>query len=519
MGDFAGHFAGMPKPRTSLLVSALLGLIGLALAALKAIFDVTVQDFWKDTATPYLRGRVGLWITTIFDWISPFWLGAMSSFISIMFAAMTFAWWNAQAKQDTPDEKEALSEGSNNASHHSPPTLEAATTRRVGKRADSLELIAVERSRDRVYILSHWRPDGTGQPRIRIDAAHLDGSVDASFGQAASGYTSFSLSGEGKAQAHRISALEDDSSLVVGSIFNEKSQKSTGFIAKLDDRGSLCTGFGVGGFIILERQGDMSYAHDSVVIGKNIYCVSNTYEHGDVFVHCFSPDGHFLNFNIFSVTADGTAWPNRVVKTSPENGMIIVGKLTSKDSARSDGFILKIGPNGELSKNFGSNGVVSLCEASSLPLIHQVHGAVVLPTGSVLVAGTGNEGFIVGLDSEGRPLLSFGKSGTYESQATYRTTATSLSYSPEIDAISLAGIESDGNSINQPFVNLVDSSGRSLLRHSKDPVKIDLDAHFFRSEHILLENGNAFLAMQEGSPSLPRRGIVISVLPLNSIRS
>ncbi|MCJ2088798.1 hypothetical protein MKK88_22850 [Methylobacterium sp. E-005] len=88
----------MLKPRTPFLVSVLLGFLGALLAAaLKAIFDVTVQDFWKDTATPFLREHVGPWSATMLEWIGPFWLGAGSAFALMFLVEMAFAWRRREA--------------------------------------------------------------------------------------------------------------------------------------------------------------------------------------------------------------------------------------------------------------------------------------------------------------------------------------------------------------------------------------------------------------------------------------
>lgn len=518
MRDFSRHFTGMLRRRISFPVSATLGFIGLALAAaFKAIFDVTVQDFWKDTANPYLREHVGPWSATTLEWIGPYWLGFASAFSLMLIVEIAIYWWRYNTNKVNVDGNNNPCVDNNDLSQGKVFHSGGVKIRRLGKRADNLELVAVARSNNRVYILSHWRPDGTESPRIRIDATHLDGSVDASFGHVASGFTSFSLSDVGMTQVSRMHVLADGGLLIIGSIFQELGQVSLGFLAKMDRYGSLDAEFGVCGLVMLERQGAINYGKDAVVVGKNIYCVAGSYQQGDIAVYCFNFCGVLLNYIIYTITTDGTAWPNRVVETTSDNGMFVVGKITSVDGVKSDGFILRIGSDGRPSKSFGSNGVTLLREVSSLSLVHQVNGVVVLPTGSALVSGTGNEGFIVGVDSEGRPLLSFGKSGTYESRATYRTTATSFSYSPKIDAVSLAGIESDGNSINRPFINLVDLCGRSLLQEDADPVNIEFDAHSFRSEHLLLESGNAFLAAQEGPLSLGRRGILISIVPLSSI--
>lgn len=80
----------MLKPRTPFLISLLASVIGMivvkvAAATVKAIFDVTVQDFWKDTIAPYLSAKVGPWSTLVLEAIGPYWMGFGSAFL-IMFA-------------------------------------------------------------------------------------------------------------------------------------------------------------------------------------------------------------------------------------------------------------------------------------------------------------------------------------------------------------------------------------------------------------------------------------------------
>lgn len=89
LGAIPRHVLYMMKPRTPFFVSVLLGILGGVLAAtLKAIFDVTVQDFWKDTVTPFLREHVGLWSATTVEWIGPYWCGFVSAFL-LMFCVET----------------------------------------------------------------------------------------------------------------------------------------------------------------------------------------------------------------------------------------------------------------------------------------------------------------------------------------------------------------------------------------------------------------------------------------------
>lgn len=87
----------MLKPRIPFLVSLLAGLIGAivakpAAATLKAIFDVTVQDFWKDTIAPYLSAKLGPWSTSMLEAIGPYWAGFGSAFLIIFLVEMVFAW-------------------------------------------------------------------------------------------------------------------------------------------------------------------------------------------------------------------------------------------------------------------------------------------------------------------------------------------------------------------------------------------------------------------------------------------
>ncbi|TXM70946.1 hypothetical protein FV218_15810 [Methylobacterium sp. WL69] len=92
----------MLAPRTPFIVSLIAGVIGviatkLTGAALKAIYDVTIQDFWKDTLAPYLTKQVGPWSTIMLEWIGPFWAGAISAFGLMFVVEMIFAWRRSKA--------------------------------------------------------------------------------------------------------------------------------------------------------------------------------------------------------------------------------------------------------------------------------------------------------------------------------------------------------------------------------------------------------------------------------------
>lgn len=87
----------MQAPRQSFLVSLLIAVLAVPIvavgrAAFKAVFDVTVQDYWKDTAAPFLQSHVGPWSTAMLEWIGPYWTGVGSAFALMFVVEMVFAW-------------------------------------------------------------------------------------------------------------------------------------------------------------------------------------------------------------------------------------------------------------------------------------------------------------------------------------------------------------------------------------------------------------------------------------------
>ena len=448
------------------------------------------------------------------DWLGPYWAGVASAF-GLMFAVeMTLAWRRSRSTADA-----AVVQSTARATPEIPASTPVAglyahfAIRRLNKRADSLELVALTRSVHRAYVLSHWRPDGTDQERIRLDAIHVDGLPDVEFGQGTVGFTSFTLPGGRRAQAQRLTVLTDGGVLVVGSSFDDRTRTSTGFLAKIDASGSLDANFGASGIVIFPGSNVLSYAQDAVQIDGYIFCVGCEFESSILKVFKFTTTGKFVDVKEVVISDKGMVWPSRIRRTFPEGGFLVIGRTTSSEPATMDGFIAKLDSSAALVGDFGQHGIVVLGQAFALPTVHQVLDLAVLPTGSTLVAGTGNEGFIVGLDPTGKPLASFGRFGLYEAQATYRTTATSFSYSSGLDAICLGGTESDGNSINRPFLTLLDTKGQKLLPDDADPVVVALDAPSYRTEHLLLENGCVLAVMQEGPLSLGRRGVSIGILP------
>ncbi len=83
----------MLAPRPSYLASLAFAMLGaFCLATLRAIFDVTVQDYWKDTVSPFLQAHVGPWSTTMLEWIGPYWAGVLSAFVLMFAIEIIFAW-------------------------------------------------------------------------------------------------------------------------------------------------------------------------------------------------------------------------------------------------------------------------------------------------------------------------------------------------------------------------------------------------------------------------------------------
>ncbi|MEE8628827.1 MULTISPECIES: hypothetical protein [Methylobacterium] len=75
------------------LIASLIAAIGVKLigAAIKAIYDVTVQDFWKDTISPYLSHHVGPWSTAMIEMIGPYLAGFCSALALMFVVEMIFA--------------------------------------------------------------------------------------------------------------------------------------------------------------------------------------------------------------------------------------------------------------------------------------------------------------------------------------------------------------------------------------------------------------------------------------------
>ena len=101
-----------PAPRRHFFVSLLVAVLAVPIAAagkaaFKAIFDITIQDFWKDTVAPFLINHIGPWSAIILQWIGPYWSGVGSAFLLILCVEMLF---NLRRMRHLANAREAGSE-------------------------------------------------------------------------------------------------------------------------------------------------------------------------------------------------------------------------------------------------------------------------------------------------------------------------------------------------------------------------------------------------------------------------
>lgn len=100
----------MVKPRPPYLISLILAVIGAVIArplslalqaAFKAIFDVTVQDYWKDTVNPYLKQLVGPWSTTMLDVVGnyPYLAGLVTAFTLMLVVELFYGLYRKRIQE------------------------------------------------------------------------------------------------------------------------------------------------------------------------------------------------------------------------------------------------------------------------------------------------------------------------------------------------------------------------------------------------------------------------------------
>lgn len=307
---------------------------------------------------------------------------------------------------------------------------------------------------DGKLVAAGWTRFGNKDQYV-VARMELDGSLDASFGDAGIATGSFSGSSFAEDEIADAKFLSDGKIIVVGRSYNGLSDD--GFVGCLNADGTLNTDFGDAGKYIIDFDGGppsedanavVITADDRIVVGGTVSLEFN--EERSMYLIKMDVNGvidaTFGNSGIvlYTINANTTAGLNALALDN-EGRILTGGGAFDTDELDNNFFVTRYSADGELDNTFGDNGAVIL-QRSSNESIFDLH---VRLNGDILAAGStggfGSSFAIVRLEGgEGTQDLSFGNNGWATTQV--ETTFSGIrSVAIEEGCIYAAGFGYDGD--------------------------------------------------------------------------
>lgn len=384
---------------------------------------------------------------------------------------------------------------------------------KIGGAGELVDAKSISTLGNKIYALSITSKSDGVSTKIRVDAIDENGKPMSNFGQNGAGYIVFSAGSDIRASPENIYASNDSHLIITGTAFNDKAGSASPFIAKISNSGELDVSFGSSGIFVIPTGGGLHYGWGTTSIGDNLYTVSSQYGSGSIAViktPATGPADGSKKYEVFNVkiSSTGMAWPRKIIRLRPYNLLYIAGKTTDSPAAQSDGFLARISSAGELDETF-SGGVVFIKDHLDPKFLNSIEGMAVLPDGTAVVSGYGNEGFLIAFDDKGRVAQKFAEVGIRVLHGRNRTDASAVTVSPGTNAISVSGMESDGNSMMNGFVSFFNSKGYEEKCVDDNMIRIDSPVKTRVVDHVVSDSGAVFALVQEGMLSQSSRRAAI----------
>jgi uncharacterized delta-60 repeat protein len=245
-----------------------------------------------------------------------------------------------------------------------------------------------------------------------------DGNTDDSFGN--EGIATVGFTG-GFAQANEVLLQPDGKIVLVGSVSGTNGSDFA--LARLLPDGSLDTGFGTSGKVVVDVVGGFEIANSALLqLDGKIVAVGTVFNTGADMVLCrLNPDGSLDNgFGLGGKVITNIAEEDQAmdVALQPDGKIVVTGFASI--AAIGDFALVRYMPNGLLDTGFGpaGTGIVKL-DLQGFDYSDLARGVAVLPDGSILAAGLANyynlgqiaDIGVVKLDANGMLDASFGTQG------------------------------------------------------------------------------------------------------------
>lgn len=194
-------------------------------------------------------------------------------------------------------------------------------------------------------------------------------------------------------------------------------------VIKLDANGQLVPAFGSGGKALIDFGAGSSDAAQSIALDTagNIYVAGSTAitpAPGDIAVAKLDTFGNpAAGFGVggkMHIDINGRSDNGSALVIDPQGNLYVGGYTYSSTAGDSDAVVAKVGSNGQLVANFGTNGIsqIHLAYPSNGIALARDAGGMLYVAGAGVPTGNPQSFVVTKLNASGQPVSGFGNAGT-----------------------------------------------------------------------------------------------------------
>ncbi len=302
----------------------------------------------------------------------------------------------------------------------------------------------------RIVVCGHTSNEGTGGALVvRLNA---DGTLDASFGT--NGAVVVPILENGVAGGMAL-AIQPDGAILVAGVSLSPTVFGRGFVLRLNDDGSLDTGFGTGGIFTMDEDfhfsmlGGLTLDGAGTIVASGARAETQTSVTRPLLVGLTSQgrlDPSFGDDGLAVWNDPDDVGGQLVDLVRDTDGSLIAAGLLGTYSDGSDMLVLKFDRNGSLDTNFGDDGAFILDRSAQ----DELHGLALRSDGRILAVGTADDGEVVKLTllelaPDGELDYDFAHEGlfTFQPDANDLTAGTDVAVQPGLGILACGVTQAD----------------------------------------------------------------------------
>lgn len=321
-----------------------------------------------------------------------------------------------------------------------------------------------------IVLSKFYEVEGEQTVQVRIDAFKKDGNWNEEFGASGSGYRLIDF-GLNRPEPSEIISLPHNELLIIGTLYIENEAHA--FMLILDSLGKNKTTFNNGQVKIIKINNDrVPRCKNAVLHNEIIYLLCSEVNNIGTAIIAIDTDGNIVSsFGINGISETlpvsyKTVCPSGISYDVHSNAFYVAAKTGS-------GLVAKYKFDGKLDNNFGEHGVKDISEVLlHNGFVNQINNITMLPTGTALTVGAGNNGFVVAINSKGVVDNRIGENGRIDVRSFYRVESNKI-VTDNIGRIFVGGMEYDGNSIMNGLISFFDQNGKPIQLLGRQSIHIN----------------------------------------------